>query len=424
MSSIPDSEVSGGEVPENGVSDAGIAHPISLGSAEFTADPPAHFAWLRANAPVYRGRVASWVDQDVWLLSRYEDCKALLTDERFPRSPEGGSAMTEEMPEHLRLFTSASLLYTDDPEHRRLRKLVAKPFTLRAIERLGERVGELADELLDELEARGRAELRREFALPLPMTIISEMVGVPASQRKRFHHGIEALFGGPAENGQQAWEDEVKALVDLVRELIEQRRNSPGEDILTGLIQAEEDGDRLEGEELTAMVFTLVTAGYETTYNLITNAVVTLLDHPEQLARLRDDPGLLPGAIEEILRYAGPVQGTEALTAAEDVTWHGRTIPAGSLVLPLLGSANRDPDAFEDPEAFDVSREPNRHLGFGHGAHFCLGANLARLETRIALEKLLRRNPGLALDVERDELVVEQVPLFVRYRELPVRLGH
>lgn len=403
-----------------------IKHPITLGSEEFVADPQAHYAWLRENAPVYAGRIVALTEQDVWMVSRYADCKTVLTDDRFQRAPEGKSAMTAELPEHMRLLSTDSLLYKDDPDHRRLRKLVVKPFTPKAIEHLGGRVGELAHGLIDDLEQQDTVDLREAFALPIPSTIISEMVGVEEAHRDRFHRGMQALFGGFAEFGGESWNDEAKALIDFVRELIARRRTEPGEDILTGLIQAEEDGDRLDDDELVAMVFVLISAGYETTYSLITSAVVTLLDHPDQLARLRaapDDEGLWRGAIDEIVRYTSPVGGTEALTAAEDVTWYDQTIPAGAIVFPILGAANRDPEAFEQPDVFDITRHPNNHLGFGHGVHFCLGANLARMETRVALGVLLDRSPNLRLAVDRAELVFEPVPLLVRYRELPVHLG-
>lgn len=400
-----------------------VSHPITLGSPEFVAAPQAHFTWLRTHAPVYRGRMdSSLVDQDVWIVSRYADCKSLLTDDRFPRSPAGGPAIAEGMPDHLRLLTE-SMIYKDSHEHRRLRRLVAKPFTPRAIERLGQRVSELANGLLDDLETRGVVDLRTEFALPVPMTVISEMVGVDEADRERFHRGVQGLFDGMTGPAQEADHDEGAALAEFVRELIERRRSAPGDDLLTGLIQAEEQGERLADDELAAMVFTLITAGYETTYNLITNAVVTLLDHPDQLALLRADPALMSSAVEETVRYAGPVQSSEALTAAEDVTWHGRTIPAGSLVLPLLAAANHDPEVFDAPETLDITRGPNHHLGFGHGAHFCLGANLARMEARVALDALLRRNPGLTLAVDREQLTLDPVPMFVRYRALPVHLG-
>jgi cytochrome P450 len=406
-----------------------ITHPITVGSEEFLADPHGHYAWLRENAPVYRGKLALLTDQDVWLVSRYDDCRALLTDDRFARSPgESGSALTAELPEHMRLLTRDTLVYKDDPEHRRLRKLVARPFTPKAIDALGERVRELAEGVLDGLGAADRVvDLRTEFALPIPATVISEMVGVPEPDRDRFQRGIAAMLGGldGMTAGDPQWDQEVRDLVAFVRELVTRRRSDPGEDILTGLIAAEESGDRLDDDELVAMVFTLVAAGYETTFGLITNAVVTLLDHPDQLARLRDAPdddALWRTAIDEIVRYAGPVASTEMLTAAQDVTWHGETIPAGAIVVPLLHAANRDPAAFDDPDRFDITRTPNTHLGFGHGVHFCLGANLARMEARVALGALLGRHPDLHLAVERSALRPEQVPLLHRYQELPVHL--
>ncbi|MGH3588019.1 MAG: cytochrome P450 family protein, partial [Pseudonocardia sp.] len=348
-----------------------VGPPITIGSPEFTADPQAHFTWLRTQAPVHRGRIVvpEVFELEAWMVSRYADCKSVLTDGRFVRSPVGGPAIAAEAPDHMRLLTD-SMLYKDDPEHRRLRMLVVKPFTPRAIERLGQRVDALAHALLDELEPRGVVDLRDEFALPIPMTIISEMVGVPEADRGAFHTGVEALIGAGPDIGPEARSGRLQALAEYVRELIDRRRRAPGDDLLSGLVQAEEQGDRLTDDELAGMVFTLVTAGYETTYNLISNAVVTLLDHPDQLALLRAEPSLMGSAVEEVLRYAGPVQSTEMLTTAEDVTWYDQTVPAGSTVLPLLASANHDPDAFDAPDRFDITRSPNRHLAFGHGAHF------------------------------------------------------
>ncbi|SFT61012.1 cytochrome P450 PksS [Actinopolyspora lacussalsi subsp. righensis] len=404
---------------------------ITVGSPEFLADPHAHYAWLRTNAPVHRGRMAYMGEQDVWLVSRYEDCRLLLADDRFLRSPgEQGPAMLAGFPdsvrEPIRLMTTSNMILMDDPGHRRLRKLVAKPFTPRAIDRISGRVDELSHGLLDELEPLGRVELRERFALPVPATVINEMVGVPHADRERFGRGMNALVTGMARLGQESWAREMNALTELVRELIEHKRSEPGEDILTGLIQAEEDGDRLSEDELVAMVFLLVTAGYETTYNLITNAVLTLLDHPDQLARLRaapDDEALWRSAVEELVRYGGPIGGTKPSTTVEDVTWHDTTIPAGATVIPVLAAANRDPAAFDDPDTFDIDRRPNAHLGFGHGVHFCLGANLARMETRVALRALVRRNPNLRLAVDRSELALEPMPFWTRYEELPVHLG-
>ncbi|GAB2614971.1 cytochrome P450 [Kocuria himachalensis] len=411
--------------------DSSIVHPITVGSPEFLANPDSHYAWLRDNAPVYKGRMAYMGEQDLWMLSRYADCRALLSDARFQRSPGGrGPALldqfSESVQEPMRLLTTSSMILMDDPAHRRLRGLVAKSFTPRAIAGIGDRVRELSHNLLDRLEPAGEIELRKQFALPIPTTVINEMVGVPLADRDRFQQGVQALIAGMTALGQDSWSRDVNALTDLVRALIEHKRSAPGEDILTGLIQTEEEGDRLSDDELTAMVFLLVTAGYETTYNLITNTVLTLLDHPKELERLRaapDDDGLWRGAIDELLRYGSPIGGTEPVTAVTDVTWHATTIPAGASVVPLLHAANRDPREFPDPDRFDIDRRPNNHLAFGHGVHFCLGANLARLETRIAVGVLVQRNPGLRLAVDRSELEVEPLPLWLRYRALPVHLG-
>jgi cytochrome P450 len=211
--------------------------------------------------------------------------------------------------------------------------------------------------------------------------------------------------------------------VRFVRELVARKRGNPQEDILTGLIEAEANGERLTEDEIVAMVFLLVVAGYETTVHLITNGVLILLQHPDQLERLREQPELMDSAVEEILRHRGPVHGTKLNYATEDVTFHGVTVPKGSPVIPLLGAANHDPRAFDDPEVFDIARAPNRHLSFGHGNHFCLGAQLARMETKVALATLLERNPNLRLAVDPSEIEVQNMPFWHRHQSLPVVLG-
>lgn len=397
--------------------------PFTIGTPEFAADPQAHYAWLREHAPLARTQlVYGPVSQPIWVFSRYRDCRAMLTDPRLPRSPAGGSAMTAGLPEHLRLLSTESLIMKDEPEHKRLRTLVSKPFTPRMTAKLGQRVHELAVDRLDALAGRDVVDLRHEFALPIPYTVIAEMVGVAEPDRERFQTGVTALL---SDRSAEEWDAQIRDLVAFTRDLVTRKHDDPGEDILTGLIEAEQDGDRLSTDEVVAMVFTLVVAGYETTYNLITNAVVTLLDHPEQLRRLQqapDDITLWRSAIEEIVRYAGPVGGTKPATAVADIDWDGQIIPAGSAVLPLLGAANRDPDAFDNPDQFDITRSPNHHLGFGYGPHFCLGANLARLEARIAVQALVTGRPDVSLAIPRDELVLEAMPLWTRYEQLPVHL--
>lgn len=398
--------------------------PFTIGTPEFAADPRAHYAWLRENAPLARTRLEYGpVSEPIWVFSRYRDCRAMLTDPRLPRSPAGGSAIMTGLPEHLRLLSTESLIMKDGPEHQRLRTLVSKPFTPKMTAKLGQQVRELAIDRLDALAGHDVVDLRREFALPIPYTVIADMVGVGAADRSRFQSGVTALL---SDRSSENWDTRVRDLVAFVRDLVVRKRTDPGDDILTGMIHAEEDGDRLSEDEIVAMVFTLVVAGYETTYNLITNSVVTLLDHPEQRSRLQqapDDDTLWRSAIEEIVRYAGPIGGTKPATAAEDIDWDGMTIPGGASVLPLVGSANRDPDAFDSPDRFDIGRSPNHHLGFGYGPHFCLGANLARLEARIAVQTLLTRHPEMTLAVPRDELTLEAMPLWTRYDKLPVHLG-
>ncbi|MFE7896735.1 cytochrome P450 [Streptomyces sp. NPDC057424] len=408
------------------VTPSSVTLPIVMGGAEFAADPPAHYTWLREKAPLGQVRLDFGAfAQDVWVVSRYADCKAMLTDPRLLRSPYGAPPGVE-IPEHIRLVSS-TLDMKDGDEHRRLRSLVAAPFTPKRIEHLGEQVRVLAERRLDALGDGdgGPIDLRQDFALPVTYTVIADLVGVGEQDRVRFQQGVTALMSGFS-GSREDWEAHVRDLVAVTRDLVARKRTEPGDDLVTGLIEAEEAGDRLNDTELVAMVFSLVTAGYETTYNLITNAVAALLDHPDQLGLLRaapDDEALWRSAVDEVARYLPPITGTRPATAIEDIEWHGQTVPAGASVLPLLAAANRDPDVFEEPERFDITRSPNPHLGFGHGVHFCLGANLARMEARVALQVLFGRHPGLALAVDRAELALEPMPLWTRFRELPVVLG-
>lgn len=404
------------------IDDATIHHPITVGSEEFNADQQRYYDWMRRNAPVYRGLLAGIGEQDIYFVSRYQDCLDMVTDPRIRRVVEGSEQV--ELPESLRLLANDMMILKDDPEHMRLRKLVSRPFTPRAIARLGDRVEAVTRELLDGMEPGQRIDLQEAYALLVPNTVINEMVGVPEADRSTFHDYIELLFEGITTYGIESAAERMDGFVDYLRGLIEQRKADPGEDILTGLIHASEDGDSLSDDEVVAMVFMLITAGYETTHNLITNGVAALLAHPDQLERLKAQPELIDSAVEEILRYTGTVGGTEVTTfAAEDITLHDVTIPRGALVMALLGSANRDPAAFDDPDTFDITREPNNHLAFSKGRHFCLGAHLARMETRIALTNLFERFPDLSLAVDPSELHLLPLPLMNRLDGLPVVLA-
>ena len=250
------------------------------------------------------------------------------------------------------------------------------------------------------------------------------MVGLPNSDVDEFNSSLRVLTNGFSGIGilrTILWD--LRATNKFIRKLIARKRADPGDDILSGLIEAEEEGDRLSEDELVAMVFLLIIGGFETTLHLITNGVRTLLENPDQLERLRAEPELWDSAVEEIVRHRGPVHGTKLQYAKEDVILHGTTIARGSPIMPLLGAANHDPRAFDDPDTFDIARSPNHHLGFGFGMHFCLGKQLALMETRIALKNLFERRPNLRLAVDPSQLVVVNVPGWHRHESLPVRLG-
>ncbi len=351
----------------------------------------------------------------------------MLKDPRFVRNRSNatgkGGSLPFPLPKHIRLVAQ-NMILEDEPEHRRLRNLVHKAFTPRALRKLEGRIEELTHELLDQAPKGQEIDLIEAYAHPIPVTVIAEMVGVEAADVPEFAGYMKTLASGFS-----GWKILRTAFLDMpkatrfARTLVEHKRQHPGDDILTGLIQAEEDGETLTEDELVSMVFLLIIAGHETTVHLITNSVITLLQHPDDVERLRAEPELMGSAVEEVLRYNGPVQGTKPEYPSEDVTLHGVTIPKGSTVMPLLGAANHDPAVFDNPELFDITRSPNRHLGFGQGIHYCLGAPLARIETKIALNNLFERHPNIRLAVPPEELVLQKIPGWHRHESLPVVLG-
>lgn len=377
-----------------------------LTSPEFHANPYPFYAHLRAEAPVYRTTLPN--KQEAWLITRYDDVLSLLKDERFVKDPlnataPGQKGKTPWIPGPLKPLTR-NMLDLDAPDHTRLRALVHKAFTPGLIGRLSERIQTLCDELLDATQAGGRMELIHDYALPLPMTIITELLGVPAQDRAKFHTWSKSLVEVASAT------DLLRALPHLLmfmrylRRLCKQRRADPRDDLVTGLVQAEEAGDTLSEDELLAMVFLLLVAGHETTVNLIGNGTLALLQHPEQLDLLRQNPALIKSAVEELARYTSPVSLATERYAREDVTLQGTTIPCGALVYAVLASANHDQEQFARPDTLDLARESNKHLAFGQGMHYCLGAPLARLEAGIAFNTLLRRMPNLRLSVAPEAL--------------------
>jgi cytochrome P450 PksS len=309
------------------------------------------------------------------------------------------------------------MLDVDEPDHTRLRALVRKAFTPRLIEQLQRRIQTLCEDLLDAAQSKGRMELIRDYALPLPATVIADLLGVPAEDRRKFHRWSSKIVSvSPgAEASLQGLQvvPSVWAFMRYLRKQFEQSHVEPKDDLITALVQAEEAGDKLSEDELLAMGFLLLVAGHETTVNLIASGTLALLEHPEQLKMLRSDPSLIRSAVEDLVRYTSPVQLATERYAREDVTIAGTTIPRGELMLAVIGSANRDEQQFENPDALDITRDPNKHLAFGKGIHHCLGASLARMEAQIAIDALLHRFPNLRL-AEAPESLRWQRGLFLR----------
>lgn len=395
---------------------------VNLASPQFKADPYPFYAELRAHAPVYRTTLPS--RQPVWLVSRYADVVAILKDERLAkdrRNTTGGKRTTQArwVPAFLRPLAQ-NMLDLDPPDHTRLRALVHKAFTPRRITELRGRVETLCEELLDSAIARGHLELIQDYALPIPLTIIAELIGVPPADRAAFRRWSEHVVSVSSGLDFARALPGIWHVMRYLRALCARRRADPQDDLLTDLIQAEEAGSRLSEDELIGMIFLLLLAGHETTVNLIGNSVHTLLAHPDQHERLRQNPVLIRPAVEELARYASPVIMATERYARANMAIDGVTIPRGGLVLALLASANRDKRQFAEPERLDLAREPNHHLAFGQGMHYCLGAPLARLEAHVALRTLLRRLPDLRLK-HPDEPLHWRRGLFVRgLEQLPL----
>ncbi|MEU5218226.1 cytochrome P450 [Streptomyces sp. NPDC020807] len=396
---------------------------IELGEygADFTVNPYPHYARLRARGPVHEVRMPDGFQ--FWLVVGHEEGRAALADPRLAKSP---SVVGVRPPEEE--LIGVHLLSADAPDHTRLRRLVTGVFTGRRVESLRPRVERLTHELADAMEGvegaatepARRADLVDAFAFPLPITVICELLGVPVEDRDSFRAWSSQLVAPTDERGLVGALEGFAAYLDALIE--DKRAAGPSDDLLSGLLAARaEDGDRLSGPELRAMAYLLLVAGHETTVNLISNTVRNLLAHPDQLAALRADPALLDGAIEETLRYDGPVETATIRFTTEPVVIGGTVIPARQNVLVGLGAGDRDPDRFPDPDRFDVRRDTRGHLAFGHGLHYCLGAPLARLEARIGLRTLLDRFPGLELDPDSGSLDWLPGMLMRGTRHLPVR---
>jgi pimeloyl-[acyl-carrier protein] synthase len=386
---------------------------------EFLADPYPTYHRLRTEDPVHYSPL------DFWVLTRYEDVVAVLRDPRFVKEPLA-AFIAARFGVAVPVGMGLSMLDRDPPDHTRLRSLVSKAFTPRVVEGLRPRIQRIVDDLITRAEQAGSMDLIEEFAYPIPVNVICEMLGVPVEDHERFKgwsldiaRGLDSVLLPPESDIPRRSGAARHALSDYFRGLIAERRTAPRGDLLSALIAAEEAGDKLSEDELLATCILLLIAGHETTVNLIGNGTLALLRHPAELRRLRESPGLIGSAVEELLRYDGPVQRTARIPST-DVTIGGRTIPKGAMVMPFIGAADRDPACFPHPDRLDLARADNRHIAFGLGIHFCLGAPLARVEGQIAIGTLVRRLPKLALDVDQPEY--RQSLTLRGLKTLPIRL--
>jgi cytochrome P450 len=407
--------------------------PVLINDPELTADPYTELARIREESPVVRGQAAD--GRTVWIVTRYDDVNFVLTDRRFVSNSRSvpGSTIDEHarslrwlgLPEELVPYLAAAITQLDPPDHTRLRKLVDGSFSARRMAELRPRVQALVDELVDALPghaADGAVDLVEHFTYRLPVAVICEVIGVPAEDRGKWQewsHGYTSAL---------SLVQVLTQATRYVRDLIRQRKAEPADDLLTALIQAHNhDSDSLSETELVTMAFHLVVAGHETTSGLIGNGILALLTHPEQRALLHRDPGLMPGAVQELLRWRSPIVFGKPRYVTEDVEIAGVPMHAGDVLLPIQGAANHDPRHFTDPERLDITRHSDgagvHHFAYSHGPHYCLGALLANQEAELALHTLFSRFPDMSLAVPEHDLVWRPVPGTRQLDQLPVILG-
>ena len=405
------------------ISSPDSARTYDLYSPAARANPQAVYERMRTETPVYSHMNHEW-GRRIWFLTRYDDCVWALKDPRI------GKEVRKHMPAGLaESFGEASgpaaaldrhLLNLDPPDHTRLRTLVHKAFTPKMVENLRPRIAAIAADLLDAIADKTEIDLIADYGFPLPITVIAELLGIPAQNRDQFREWTKHMLFARSENEYLTAAAEFVAYMNA---MIDERRAAPQDDLISNLVLVQEQEDKLDQAELLSMIFLLLVAGHETTVNLIGNGTLALLQHPDQLKRLQADPTLINSAVEEMLRFNGPVETATVNWAFEDIPLHGQTINQGDGILIALLSANRDPAVFENPNEFNITRQPNRHIAFGNGIHFCLGAPLARLEGEIAIGSLLKRFPALRLAPgAADTLEWSESLLIHGLKALPVQL--
>lgn len=371
-------------------------------------------------------RVRHFNGTPTWVVTRYCDVMAVVNHPGVSSSPEYQNRLdtvaAPGIPAEYVRYLGKSVSMMDAPRHTAVRRQVSKVFTARRVQALRPRVQQITDELLDGLARDGEADLLERFAYPLPFGVISELLGVPREFRAPWREALEGMMWGTREQVAPG----ARTMVDYATRLVALRRAEPGEDLISALANAGEDlDDRLDDEALISMVITILNAGHETSAQLIANGMYALLAHPDQLARLRAEPALLPAAVEEMLRFTGPAELSALRFTKEDIEVGGVAIPAGEVVQIIWAAANRDGGQFAEPAGFDITRRNNAHFGFGHGIHYCLGAPLARIEAQVAFGTILRRFPDIAFAVPAAEVSWRRgFPRGInRLDALPVRLG-
>jgi cytochrome P450 len=406
-----------------GVTDAAVSEVEEFGP-DYFQDPLGFFARVRAEGPAVPVQLPD--GGRYWLITRYADVRSALADPRLHKDWERHLTGPDWTPDPESGFLNSHMLNADPPDHTRLRRLVQKAFTPGRVAALRPRIEAITASLLDAMDRDAKAgqdevDLIAAFAFPLPMTVISELIGVPADNREEFSAWSQVVLSSATTP--EEFRTVGTAMHGFFVSLIEAKRAAPADDLLSALIQARDSGDSLNERELLSMIFLLLVAGHETTVNLIASGTLSLLANPAELARLRSEPALLPGAVEELLRYSNPLNHATERFTLEPAEIGGVTIPARSWVLCVTSSANRDPSRFADPDRLDVGRDATGHVAFGHGIHYCLGAPLARLEGEIAFGALLPRFPGLSLAVDPATLRWRPSSLIHGLESLPVRLG-
>lgn len=389
---------------------------------EFRHDPYPFYARLRREMPIIllnEGRRGK-----SFYVSRYDDVMMLLKDaERFANDKRTAGHKVSWLEQRLSMGIADSMVMKDGVDHRRLRTLAHKAFTPMRVAALEQRIVQIADGLLEAADARGAMDMIADFALPLPVAVISDMMGVDEHHRQHFHRWMKGILELDSAGTLELLTN-IPSMIKLnrfLRTLIAERRKNKGADLLSALVEAEEAGEKLSFDELVASTLIILLAGHETTVNLIGNGVLALLENPDQLARLRAHPELMESAVEEMLRYTSPVQLNASRYACEDTEICGVIVRKGDSVCPIIGSANHDEAHFTDPERFDIGRQPNRHIAFGFGPHFCLGAPLARIEAKLAFRALLQRYTDIELAVPRAALTWRRSQSVRGLTALPIR---